>query len=140
MYTQFIKTLNCCLMLQVQRNSIILSFKRQYTAESPNNTWTITDTHSYHQFVPTSTYIVPTSTCLDQIKILTYLHCKYDDQCWIGILLDIDKAAGGIKVKFMHQYYSGVSSFQPSRDDICWVPHTHVTTIIQMPLLSSASA
>ena len=77
--------------------------------------------------------------CLDRIKILTYILCKYDDRYLIGIVSDIDEAAGNVKVKFMHQYYPRVSFFRPSRDDACWVPHTHIIKIIQTPLLSSAS-
>ena len=84
--------------------------------------------------------ILLSKTRLDRIKISTYLLCKYDDRYWIGIVSDIDEAAGGVEVKFMHQHYSGVSFFWPSRDNVCWVPHTHIITIIQTPLLSIASA
>ena len=44
--------------------------------------------------------------CLDRIKISIYLFCKYDDQYWIGIVSDIDEAAGYAKVKFMHPQVS----------------------------------
>ena len=44
--------------------------------------------------------------CLDRIKISTYLLCKYDDRYWIGIVSDIDEAAGDAKVKFMHPQVS----------------------------------
>ena len=76
--------------------------------------------------------------CLDRIKISTYLLCKYD-RYWIGIVSDTDEAACDVEVKFMHPHYPGVSFFWPSRDDVCCVPHTHIT-IIETPLLSSASA
>ena len=75
--------------------------------------------------------------CLDQIKISKYLLCKYDDWYWIGIVSDIDEAAGDVEVKSMHPHYPGVSFFWPSQDDVCCVPRTHIITIIQT-LLSSA--
>ena len=68
--------------------------------------------------------------CLDRIKISTYLLCKYDDRYWIGIVSDEDETAGDVKVKFMHPCYPRVSFFWPSRDDVYWVPHTHIITII----------
>ena len=122
--------------------------------------WTTPGTRGYHQFASTSTFSIKikrvlddnefesefnflgqhlSKTRLDRIKISTYLLRKHD-RYWIGIVSDIDEAAGGVKVKFMHQHYSGVSFFWPSRDNVCWVPHTHIITIIQTPLLSSASA
>ena len=78
--------------------------------------------------------------CLDRIKISTYLLCKYDRRYWIAIVSDIDEAAGDVRLKFMHRHYPGVFFFWPSRHDVCWVPHTHIITIIQTPLLSIASA
>ena len=40
----------------------------------------------------------------------------------------------------MHPHYPGVSFFWSSQEDVCWVPHTHIKTIIQTSLLLSAPA
>ena len=149
-------------------NFIYTSFDEIDVVQSKLTSWfslarTIPGTRSYHQFVHTSTFSIKMkrvsddnefesefnflgkhtpvqNPCLDQIKILTYLLCKYNDWYWIGIVSDTDEAVGDVKVKFMYPHYPGVSFFWPSQDDVCWVPHTHIITIIQTPLLSSASA
>ena len=72
-------------------------------------------------------------TRLGRIKISTYLLCKYDDRYWIGIVSDIDEAAGGVKLKFMHPHYPKVSFFWPSRDACTAYTHNNNhsnTTII----------
>ena len=80
--------------------------------------------------------ILLSKTRLDRIKISTYLLCKYDDRYWVDIVSDIDEAAGDVKLKFMHPQYPRVSFGHLEM----FVPHTHIITVIQTPLLSSASA
>ena len=64
-------------------------------------------------------------TCLDQIKISAYLLCKYDDQYWIGIVLDIDEATSDVKVKFMHPYTQEYLFLAISRWCLLGTTYTH---------------
>ena len=77
---------------------------------------------------------------VENIKMSQYLLCKYDDQYWIGIVLEIDQTASDVRVKFMHPQYPSSSFNWPSRDGVCWVPRSHIVTEIETPLLSSISA
>ena len=72
--------------------------------------------------------------CLDRIKISTYLLCKYDDRYWIGIVSDIDEAAGDVKVKFMHPHYPGISFFWPSQKKDFWTKMTVISDALRVAM------
>ena len=45
-----------------------------------------------------------------------------------------------VKVKFMDPNYPSNSYEQPTHDDVCWVPQTHLLVTLETPFTSSISA
>lgn len=75
---------------------------------------------------------------IKSLKISQYLLCKYDEKHWIGMVSEVNNDAKDVKIKFMHPFYPSSLFNWPSRDDISWVPHTHLVAIIDTPMLSSS--
>ena len=53
---------------------------------------------------------------------------------------EVDLESKEVKVKFMHTGYPSNSHIWPTRDDICWVPQTHLLVTLETPFTSSISA
>jgi len=59
--------------------------------------------------------------------------CLYDRNWWIGMVMSVNDA----EVKFMHPHGPARSFFWPSREDLCYVPYTHILLSIGMPSTST---
>ena len=68
---------------------------------------------------------------------LSYVACKYDEQWWVGMVLEADQASNDIKITFMHPHGPSDSFFWPSKDDVCWVPPSSVILKLNPPTTSN---
>ena len=61
----------------------------------------------------------------------------YDNNWWIGPVIEKDDEECDIKVKFLHP--KGPSKYfqWPQRDDICYIPNNCVLKVIDVPVASS---
>ena len=46
---------------------------------------------------------------------MSYVACKYDEQWWVGMVLEADQASNDIKIIFMHPHCPSDSFFWPSK-------------------------
>ena len=56
---------------------------------------------------------------ISDLPTQTYVACHYDEQWWIGIV--IDAVEGDIKVNFLPPFGPSQSFYWPARQDVCWV-------------------
>ena len=76
---------------------------------------------------------------IQDICIAQHILCKCDDHYWIGMASKVDPELKEAKVKFMHPSYSSNSYKWPTRDDIYWVPQTHLLVTLETSFTSSIS-
>ena len=69
-----------------------------------------------------------------EVSHFEYVCCLYDQLWWIGMVQDINKEDEDVSVKFMHPNGPTASFIWPSKDDIIWVPNTHIICKIDTPL------
>ena len=117
------------------------------------NAYTIPGTRNFQQFDPLGDLKIATKRCSEDreialvhsfvpnttvaaIKVLhfEFVCCLYEKQRWIGMVQDINKEEADVAVKFMLPNGPSASFKWPSRDDICWVPNTHIICKIHIPL------
>ena len=49
-------------------------------------------------------YVVSPSYTLADLPGMSYVACKYDEQWWVGMVLEADRASNDIKITFMHPH------------------------------------
>ena len=117
------------------------------------NASTIPGTRSFHHFYPIDDLKIATKRCskdkeialihsffpnttIAEIEVFhfEYVCCLYEQQWWIGMVQDINKKEADVYIKFMHPHGPSASFTCPSKDDICWVPNTHIICKIDIPL------
>ena len=69
-------------------------------------------------------HVASPSYTLADLPGMSYVACKYDEQWWVGMVLEADYASNGIKITFMHPHGPSGSFFWPSKDDVCLM-HLH---------------
>jgi hypothetical protein len=59
----------------------------------------------------------------------------YDEHWWLAniITCGVDSESNEIHVKFMHPHGPAASFSWPSREDVCWVPVSHVLCTVSPP-------
>jgi len=65
--------------------------------------------------------------------VLQYVACVYEAEWWVGIILEIDKDQGDVRIDFMHPHGPSQSFYWPHLDDICWVLITHIFCGVEVP-------
>ena len=121
---------------------------------------TVDGTRSFHQFIPISTSIIGTKYVSEDqqfalqfdfkvVKLLgpkdtlspsQFVICVYDQQYYVGIIMEVCVENLDVKVKFMHPHLPSPMFKWPARDDLCWVPNAHICSIIAAPELKSQNA
>jgi len=67
----------------------------------------------------------------------SYVACLYDRNWWIGMVMSVNDGEHEAEVKFMHSHGPARSFFWLSREDLCYVPYTHILLSIGMASTSS---
>ena len=49
-------------------------------------------------------YVTSPSYTLADLPGMNYAACKYDEQWWVGMALEADRASNNIKITFMHPH------------------------------------
>ena len=84
--------------------------------------------------------IQSTSLQESDISLMSYVCCVYDSKWWIGHVLETDSVENDIWINFLHPCGPSKCFYWPSREDICWVPLSHVLCKVNQPRLASAAA
>lgn len=66
-----------------------------------------------------------------------YISCMYDREWWIGNIKSVDHEENDVQVSFMHPHGPNKSFSWPRKDDVCWVPLSHVLDIINAPVTTT---
>ena len=130
-----------------------LNETRIFLKERLEKASTIPGTLSFHPFYPLDDLKIATKRCSEDKEIalvhsffpnttiaeievfhFEYVCCLYEQQWWIGMVQDISKKEADVYVKFMHPHGPSAQFTWPSKDDICWVPNTHIICKIDTPL------
>ena len=80
------------------------------------------------------------STNAEDITLMSYVCCIYDSNWWIGLVISIDTKENDVEVNFLHPSGPSKYFYWPSREDICWVPSSHILCKIGQPKLALAAA
>ena len=124
-----------------------LNETRIFLKERLEKASTIPGTLSFHPFYPLDDLKIATKRCSEDKEIalvhsffpnttiaeievfhFEYVCCLYE-QWWIGMLQGISKKKADVYVKFMHPHGPSAQFTWPSKNDICWVPNTHICKI-----------
>ena len=122
---------------------------RQHMQERYASAKTLPGTRSYHQFIPllhskigakyvseeeqfafTFDFNITPKAILREVKLSEFVSCIYDECPWIGVVEEIDVTSKDVLIKFLHP---SRSYHWPSREDLCWVPNTHILCSIKTP-------
>lgn len=125
---------------------------RQRMLERYVSAKTLPGTRSYHQFIPLShskigvkyvseeeqfaftfDFNIAPKAVLREVKLSEFVSCIYDERPWIGLVEEIDVTSKDVLIKFLHPHYPSRSFHWPSREDLCWVPNTHILRSIKTP-------
>lgn len=60
-----------------------------------------------------------------------YITCVFDDDWFVGNIVETSLENKDILVKFMKRSVSAKTFTWPDKDDICWVPVTHILCRIE---------
>ena len=63
-----------------------------------------------------------------------FIACKYDNQIWIGMVINRDRSDNDYKVKFMHPPFPSTNYHWPRQSDECYIPESHVVCVIDAPV------
>ena len=66
-----------------------------------------------------------------------YVAAIYDQNWYVGVILDTDATNGDTFVNFMQPHGPSTSFSWPKHEDKCWVPSEHVLCIIDSPNLAN---
>ena len=112
---------------------------------------TLPETRSFHYFQPLSSNINGakrvshneefslefnlTGTVSDDsahdAKLSNFVACRYDENYWIGLVVEVDTNNKDVLVNFMHPHCPAFSFHWPSSKDICWILNVNIDAIIQ---------
>ena len=116
---------------------------------------TVPGTRSYHCFVPDGEKLFlqrissDTDVLNDANLILKnpsnfqpskYIACFYDEEWYIGFVVDICNKNQDINVKFMQRNKLNLKWINNARSSQCWVPFDKIICQISVPLIKSISA
>ena len=118
------------------------------------NASTVPGTRSFHQFIPLERDKIAMKQCsedenydliydfstgveekLVKFVVSGYVCCRYDNNIWIGMLLEIDMENKELLIKFMdpalttHSFY-----WKEDCKDICFVPLANILCTVDVPM------
>ena len=117
---------------------------------------TVPGTRSSHHFIPLSTstighklssdddsfvdvhdFKIPTYVDIGDIGPSSYVTCVYNTFWWVGLVMDVDKEAGDVKIYFMHPHGPRKTFNWPQGGDTCYVPIKNIVYKISVPTTST---
>ena len=82
-------------------------------------------------------YVASPSYTLADLLGTSYVACKYDEQWWVGMVLEADRASNNIKITYVHPHGPSDSFFWPSKGDVCWMSTSSVILKLNPPITSN---
>ena len=82
-------------------------------------------------------YVASPSYTQANLPGMSYVAYRYDEQWWVGMVLEADWASNDIKITFMHPHGPSDSFFWPNKDDVCWMPPSSVILKLNPPSTSN---
>ena len=69
----------------------------------------------------------------ETVNIASYAAAVYDENWWVGLVLEKNDEERDVTMKFMHP--KGPSNFYywPQRDDICFIPNNCILKTLEVP-------
>ena len=78
----------------------------------------------------------PVKFSANDIKVMSYIACVYDEKCWVGLVEEVDKDNNNIYVNFMHTFGPSKTFFWPAREDKC---HETLSSICMILSISTTT-
>ena len=69
----------------------------------------------------------------NDIKVMSYIACVYDERWWVGLKEEVDKDNNDIYDNFMHPFRPTKTFFWPAREDKCHVALSSICMILSIP-------
>ena len=145
---------NSIIFFHVDKSDLVCA--RQFLYDRYQKGSTVVGTCSFHHFYPLAEkvvaykrlsdetsagshcfYVASPSYTLADLPAMSYVACKYDEQWWVEVVLEADRASNDIKITFMHPHGPSDSFFWPSKDDVCWMQPSPVIFKLNPPTTSN---
>ena len=75
----------------------------------------------------------PVKFSANDIKVMSYIACVYDEKWWVGLVEEVDKDNNDIYVNFMQAFGPSKTFFWPAREDKCHVAISSICMILSIP-------
>lgn len=82
-------------------------------------------THSFFECTP--------ELVIENIKVMSYIACVYDEKWWVGLVEEVDKNSNDIYVNFMHPFGPSSTFLWPTREDKCYVNISCILMTLDSP-------
>ena len=74
---------------------------------------------------------------LVDIKEGSYVAATYDNNWYIGLVMEVNAEQGDEKLNFLNPKIPAVSFHFPKNEDLCWIPTAHIICSIDTPTLAT---